>query len=310
MIPFLTRQDCEPHLDWRDLTDAILSAHRLARADVHDTLLSRGGNKLLSRAAWIEGMGVGVKSVTVFGDNPARGLPTVNGAMIVFDPETGMPQAILDNALITKWKTAGDSVLGARLLARPDARRLLIVGAGTVAGTLVEAYGAVFAGIEVSVWARRPEAAQALAAAYPGVQVATDLPTAVAQADIVATCTLASDPVIRGDWLRAGQHLDLIGAYTPDMREADDTAIARARIFTDSRATSLGHVGEFMKPMAAGAMTQDDVLGDFYDLAHQPASTINRKPDDITLFKNAGGAHLDLMTARYIIGAWQAANAG
>jgi len=307
MIPFLTREACEPLLNWRALTDALLDAHRLPRADVRDTLLSQGEGKLLSRAAWIEGIGVGVKSVTVFGGNPARGLPTVNGAMIVFDPETGMPRAILDNALITRWKTAGDSVLGARLLARPDARRLLIVGAGTVAASLIEAYGAVFEGIEITLWARRPEAAQALAAAYPGVQVAADLPAAVAQADIIATCTMARAPVIMGDWLRPGQHLDLIGAYTPDMREADDTAVTRARLFTDSRATSIGHIGEFMQPMAAGVITAADIIADYYDLAASPTGTVHRAPDDITLFKNAGGAHLDLMTARYIIAATEAA---
>lgn len=122
-------------------------------------------------------------------------------------------------------------------------------------------------------------------------------------ADIVVTATMSHDPVIRGDWLRPGQHLNLIGAYRPDMREADDAALRRARIFVDSFDTTLEHIGELKIPLASGAITRADVLADFYDLQRfAPGGA-----DDITLFKNGGGAHLDLMTARFVLDRWRAA---
>lgn len=307
MIPVLTREAVEPLLDWLDLTDALLAGHRLAVPQVEDVLMARGDDRLLSRAAWIDGMGLGVKSVTITPGNAARGLPSVQGAMLVFDDETGSIEAVIDNALITKWKTAGDSLLGARLLARPDAQRLLIVGAGSVAASLIEAYRAWKPGLAITLWARRPEAAEALAARYPGVAVAADLPAAVAAADIVSTCTMAKEPVLEGAWLRPGQHLDLIGAYTPQMREADDAAISAGRLFVDSRATTIHHIGELMIPLANGTITEADVLGELRDLA--AGATGRRSGDEITIFKNGGGAHLDLMTARVILARWRQAQA-
>ncbi|MEZ5752631.1 MAG: ornithine cyclodeaminase [Paracoccaceae bacterium] len=305
MIPVLTQDLVEPLLNWVHLADALAKGHEGPPAQIHDTLLGRADDRLLSRAAWIDGLGVGVKSVTIFPGNAARGLSSINGAMLVFDDETGLIEAVIDNALITKWKTAGDSILGARFLARRDAQSLLIVGAGTVAASLIEAYSAQFPGIAITLWARRPEAAQALAARYPGTRTATDLRSAVEAADIVSTCTMAKAPVVPGSWLRPGQHLDLIGAYTPDMRETDDEAFRCARVFVDSRATTIHHIGEVMKPLASGAITEADVLGDFHDLVAGRAGRTG--PDDITLFKNGGGAHLDLMTARVILAAWRTA---
>ena len=147
MIPVLTREQVEPLLDWLDLADALADGHRRPPAQIEDTLLSHAGDKLLSRAAWIEGLGIGVKSVTIFGGNPAKGLPSIQGAMLVFDDQTGAIDAVIDNGLITRWKTAGDSLLGTRLLARKDARHLLIIGAGAVAASLIEAYSAFHSGL-------------------------------------------------------------------------------------------------------------------------------------------------------------------
>lgn len=303
-LPYLTAETCEPLMDWIALTDALIEGHRAAPAELRDQLLSRGDDRLLSRAAWVDGLGAGVKSVTVYPGNAAKGLPSVQGAMLVFDDATGAVEAVIDSALVTKWKTAGDSLLGARLLARKDARRLLIVGAGVVAASLIEAYGAMIADLQVTIWARKPAAARALADRHPGAQVAEDLESAVRAADIIATCTMAKEPLIKGDWLQPGQHLDLIGAYTPDMREADDTCLKRARVFVDSRATTIGHIGELMIPMAAGIISEADVQGDFHDMVASRAG--RRSDDEITLFKNGGGAHLDLMTARMILTRWRA----
>ncbi|MCK4862342.1 MAG: ornithine cyclodeaminase, partial [Rhodobacteraceae bacterium] len=256
----------------------------MATPEISDQFLHRGDDTLLSRAAWIDGVGVAVKSVTVMPDNATRGLPSVHGAMVLFEDKTGQVEAVIDSALVTKWKTAGDSVLGARLLARPDSKRLLIVGAGTVAASLIEAYSTVFPNIQISVWNRTKAKAEGL-----GVPVVDDLAAAVHEVDIISCATMATDPIIKGEWLRGGQHLDLIGAFKADMREADDLAMQRASVFVDSKATTVEHIGELMIPIASGAISKADVQGDLYDLVRGGGRTSD---DEITLFKNGGGAHL------------------
>jgi ornithine cyclodeaminase/alanine dehydrogenase-like protein (mu-crystallin family) len=305
-VPVIGAADIAGRLDWTRLVEALAEGHRGPRPALGDTFLTRGGDTLLSRSAWIDGLGAAVKSVTVLPENPARGRPSVQGAMLVFDGATGAVEAVIDAALVTRWKTAADSVLGARLLARPDARRLLIVGAGAVAESLVDAYGALFPGIAVAVWARRRDRAAALAERAGGtVEVAGPLPEAVAAADIVATATMARAPLIRGAWLVPGQHLDLIGAFKADMREADDEALRRGRLFVDCRETTIRHIGELTIPISAGVIAPDDVAGDLYDLVAGRAG--RGSADEITLFKNGGGAHLDLMTGRAILAAWRQA---
>ncbi|MCB2115991.1 MAG: ornithine cyclodeaminase [Rhodobacteraceae bacterium] len=291
--------EIEAKLDWIALTEALEAGHRLPRAEVGDTLLRRGGDTLLTRSAWITGMGVAVKAATILPGNPAKGIAAVNGAVNLFSDETGLLEALVDFTTVTKWKTAGDSLLSARRLARKDAREILIVGAGAVARSMVEAYSAGFPGARFTVWARNPEAARAFADAT-GATPAPDLQAAVGRADIIATTTMATEPVVLGKWLRPGTHLDLIGAYRPDMHEVDTKAVTRARIFCDSRKTAVHDIGDLATPLAAGAITEDDVIADFYDIA---AGLYTRQSDDeITLAENGGGAHLDLMTARYILG--------
>ncbi|KXS38601.1 MAG: ornithine cyclodeaminase [Halomonadaceae bacterium T82-2] len=291
------------HLSWDGAIEALRSGHRAARAEVNDLVLGPPEGALLNRAAYIAGTGYGVKAVTVFDDNPAHGLATVQGAMLVFEPQHGCLSAVIDSRLVTEYKTAGDSVLGAQLLARPDSRQLLIVGAGTLARSLVKAYAAGFPALErIAVWARRPEQAQKLAEEMQDmtVEVAAvdDLPQAAAQADIISTATMARTPVIQGAWLRPGTHVDLIGAYKADMREADDELLTRGKLYVDSRETTIGHIGELMIPIAAGVITADDVQGDLYDLV--PGTAGRQTDTEITVYKNGGGAHLDTMIARYI----------
>jgi len=259
---------------------------------------------LLSRSARIEGMGFGVKSVSVLPNNSSQGLPTVQGGMLVFDDKTGSLMAVIDSALITNWKTAADSVLGARLLAQPKSKNLLIVGAGSVGEQLVRAYSEIFPDMcAIEIWNRTPDRAKKLAATlsdqgYP-VKITQDLPTACARANIISVATLTTDPIIKGDWIQSGTHVDLIGAFTKDMREGDDRLMQKARIFVDSFDTTIEHIGELMIPIASGAIKKSDVLADFYGLlSGEPGRT---HADDITVFKNGGGAHLDLMTAHCIL---------
>jgi ornithine cyclodeaminase len=302
--PYITAGDVEGQLNWLAVAEALAAGHRAARPAIGDQFLTRGADTLVTRAAWIDGMGGAVKAFSVMAGNPARGLPSVQGTLMLFDDATGAVRAVIDSELVTKWKTAGDSILGARLLARPGSRRLLILGAGAVAASLVEAYRAAFPAIEVTVWSRSPEGARALAA-RTGATVAPDLEAAVAEADIVATATMATRPVLQGAWLRPGQHVDLIGAFRADMREADDDAIRKGRLFVDSFETTLAHIGELKDPLERGVIARADVLGDLHDLVAGRAG--RRSDDEITVFKNGGGAHLDLMTGWTIFAAWERA---
>jgi ornithine cyclodeaminase len=289
--------EAEALLTWAGLIEALEAGHRLPRAEIKDLFLHRGPDVLLDRAAWIDGLGSLVKVATVMQDNKSRGLPTVNGVVTLFHDQTGLLEAMVDFHLVTKWKTAGDSLLSASKLARKDSRNFLLVGAGTVAASMVEAYRALWPDAKFTVWSRTRASA-----AEMGLGVADDLETAVKAADVICTATMASEPLIKGEWLQPGQHLDLIGAYNPKMREVDDLAMARARVFVDSRATTLHHIGELIEPLKSGAITEDDIQADFYDIA---AGTYARGSDDeITLAKNGGGAHLDLITAAYIKAMW------
>ncbi len=296
--------DVAGRLSWRTIVDALEAGHRLPRARIGDQLLEREGEALLTRCAWIDGLGMGVKSASVMPGNAAEGLPTVQAAMLVFADGTGTPEAVLDGTMVTDWKTAADSVLGARYLARPDSRKLVIIGAGKVAGTLARAYAELFPGLErIEIHNRSQQRAEDLCEqlrrdGLPVIRV-DSLSAAVGDADIIATATMARAPVLMGEWVSAGTHVDLVGGFTPEMREADDALIAKARLFADCRETTLADVGDLAIPISAGLIGPGDVRADLYDLA---AGKHGRTGDaEITLFKNGGGAHLDLMTARAIM---------
>ena len=297
-VPFIP-YEADSVLDWIELTDAIADGHARPKAEVGDTFLYRDPDMMLSRSAWVDGLGVAVKTATVFPGNLEAGKPTIGGIVSIFSDTDGTLSCLLDFRLVTKWKTAGDSLLAARRLARPDSKKILIVGAGTVAASLIEAYGAAFPDAKISLWNRTRSRAEELAKDYTGVDVADELADAVQAADIISCATMSKSPVIHGEWLQPGQHVDLIGAFDASRREADDTAITRARLFVDSFDTTLDHIGELKTPLAEGTITRDDVLADYYDLA-----AFTRATEDITLFKNGGGAHLDLMTSKYIQEKW------
>ncbi|WP_299786305.1 ornithine cyclodeaminase [uncultured Marivita sp.] len=299
IIPFA---EGDAQLDWIGLTDAIAAGHDLPKAEIADSFLYRGGDTLLNRAAWIDGLGLAIKSATIFPGNASLGKPAVNGGVTLYSDRDGTLEAIVDFHLVTKWKTAGDSLLAARRLARADSEVILIVGAGTVARSLIEAYGAAFPDARFLIWNRTGGTARNLAEGFDHVTAVDDLAEAVGQADIVACATMSTEPVLRGDWLRPGTHVDLIGAYRPDMREADDTALTRARVFVDSLDTTVGHIGEIKDPIARGVISEADIVADYYDLGAFTRQSV----DEITLFKNGGGAHLDLMVSRYILERWNA----
>lgn len=301
-VPVIPFDAGEAVLDWLELTDALEAGHRLPKAEIADTFLYRDPDTLLNRAAWIDGLGLAVKSATVFPGNKGSDVSTVNGAVTLYHDKTGLLEAIVDFHLVTKWKTAGDSLFAARHLARPDSQRILIVGAGTQARGLHAAYRALFPNAAFTVWNRSRANADILAAETPGLEVADDLETAVRAACIVTAATMTTEPLLQGDWFQPGQHIDLIGAYRPDMREVDDAALRSASVFVDSLDTTVGHIGELKIPIETGQFNADAIVADYY----APARFKRTSPEEITLFKNGGGAHLDLMTSRYILDRWRA----
>ncbi|MEL6550956.1 MAG: ornithine cyclodeaminase [Pseudomonadota bacterium] len=290
---FISFDDGEARMDWLGLVAALEAGHGLPKASIEDSFLYRGADTILSRAAWIDGLGALVKTATIFPGNAAAGRPVIDGAVTLFDDATGAPAAFIDFKLVTKWKTAADSLLAALKLA-PGALAILIVGAGTVGRSVREAFGAGFPGARFEVWNRTAAAADALGAEFDATLPVGDLEQAVRRADIVVGCTMATEPWLKGAWLQEGTHVSLIGAYRPDMREADDAALLASRVFVDARDTTLGHIGELKIPLEAGVVGPGHVLGDFYQMDRLT-------PGGTTLFKNGGGAHLDLMTARYIL---------
>ena len=300
-IPFIDAASLPSGFGWTDAVDAIAKGHTRAPAQITDQFLNRGEDSFVNRAAWIEGFGVGVKSFTVFPDNVHHQRASVQGAMLIFDDQTGAPLAVVDSGLVTYWKTAADSVYGASLLARPDSKTLLIVGSGIVADSLVSAYSALFSSLErIFIWGRNPEKSRALVGLHAhqkaAVEAIEDLEASVKQADIISTATMSKQPILDGRWVAPGTHVDLIGAFKADMREANDALLTRAEIFVDSFDTTLGHIGELLIPLKEGTISQSDVRGDLYDLTQR--ATGRRTPDSITVFKNGGGAHLDLMIAK------------
>ncbi|MGP1397962.1 MAG: ornithine cyclodeaminase family protein [Inquilinaceae bacterium] len=255
---------------------------------------------LLLMPAWTSGGYLGVKLATVFPGNAARGLPAVSAGYLLCSAKTGEILALIDGGELTSRRTAAASALAASYLARPDAANLLIVGTGRLAPNLAAAHAAVRPIRRITVWGRSQPKALALAdsLATAGFEAAAteDLAQATAQADIVSCATLSTTPLIRGDWLSPGVHLDLVGGFTPAMREADDTAVTRSTLFADTRDGVLKEAGDIVQPIAAGIVAETDIAADLYDLTRgtHPGRTGR---DEITLFKSVGAALEDLAGA-------------
>ena len=243
---------------------------------------------------------LGVKIVTVFPGNAACSLPSIFGTYLLMDGATGAPLAVIDGQVLTLWRTAAASALAASYLAREDASRLVMVGAGALAPYLIRAHSSVRPIAEVEIWNRNADKADQLAMTLGGnsfqVRATTDLEAAVSNADIVSCATLSSDPLVRGAWLKPGAHLDLVGAFTAKMRETDDDAIRRSRIYVDTRAGALKEAGDIVQPLASGIIADTDIAGDLFDLCRERAAG-RQSAEEITLFKSVGTALEDLAAA-------------
>lgn len=268
----------------------------------HHTLANPQGqaSTLLLMPAWQGQQGfAGVKIANVTPDNVQRGLPAVTASYLLFSEETGEHLALINGSVLTARRTAAASVLGARYLANPAAQTLLILGAGRVARELPEAFASLFPLTRILIWNRSPARVQGLLTELRAlerweVEAVTHLPTAVTHSDIISCATLAQQPVLLGTWLQADQHVDLIGSFTPQMREVDDEAIQKAQVYIDTEA-ALHESGDLLAPLQTGALKATDIRGSFYDLCKLEHSHYNSQA--LTLFKGVGHAVEDLAAA-------------
>lgn len=301
---FVNAEEIRRTLTFPALIDALEAAHKRPKMEIQDAFL--GGGHYFVRHAVDSGRFMASKLITSFPDNLQRGkLPAVQAVCVIFDGTDGHPLAVLDGTEVTYWRTAADSGLGARLLAPAEPQTLLVVGAGEMSSRLVHSHRAARPSLErVMIWNRTPERAEKVVASLirEGIdaEAVQDLDAATRDADVITTCTRSRDPLIKGANLRPGMHLDLVGGYNPETREADDEAARRAVIFTDRRESAFDGVGDILGPIENGAIRASDVQGDLYDLVAGRVAG-RRSPSDITFFKNAGGGHLDLMTAELVL---------
>jgi|SRR5438132_4435249 ornithine cyclodeaminase len=301
----VTAHEIRSVLTFPMLVAALEAAHRRPKIEAQDGFLGSEHEQYFVRHAVDRGRYFASKLITSFPANLAGGrLPAVQAVCVLFDGTDGCPLAIMDGTEITYWRTAADSALGAKLLAPPDPRTMLVVGAGQMCRWLVRAHRTVRPSIQrVLIWNRTRQRAIDVAALLAqesiDARAVDDLEGATRAAEIISTCTRSHMPLVKGVNLKTGAHLDLVGGYTPETREADDEAARRSLIFVDRRESAFAGVGDILQPIANGSICEADVLGDLYDLV---GGSIGGRgsPGDITLFKNAGGGHLDLMTAEAV----------
>lgn len=261
------------------------------------------GSTLLLMPAWTdfsraEGPGyIGVKIVTVSPDNNAVGKPAVMGQYLLLEGTTGEPLALIDGQRLTLWRTACASALASTYLSREDSSHLLIVGAGALSLFLARAHAAVRTIERISIWNRTPQRAEEVAGRLREIglaaQAVSDLDAAVAAADIVSAATISTDPLVKGASLKAGAHVDLVGAFTPTMRESDDDAIRKSKVFVDTIAGATKEAGDIVQPIASGVLKPEDIRADLHQLSRGERPGREQR-SEITLFKSVGAALEDL----------------
>ena len=303
-IPHFDSAAIEAATPWPTLIDALSDVfagkHQAPNRHIHEIVVpgAREATALLM-PAWIEGEIYGVKLANIFPSNGALGLPSVSSIYIAFDGRTGQVRATMDGGTLTVRRTAATSALASAYLSRPESETLLMIGAGRMAPMLIAAHRSVRRIRRVMIWARDTSRAGDLAKATDA-EVATDLGTAVAEADIISTATLSRAPLIEGRWLKPGTHLDLVGAYAPAMRETDAEAVARASVFIDTLGGARAEAGDLIQAEHEGSFSWSDVRADLSDLTtgrHQGRTS----DTEITMFKSVGAAIEDLAAARLVL---------
>lgn len=312
MLRYFSAAEVNASLDYPTLIDALSEAFRRSEEampvrQTYDVGTIANPGHLLTMPAWERGKALGVKLVTVFPENGASGLPAVSSLYMLFDGATGRPSAMIDGEALTNRRTAAASALASRHLSRPNSRTLLLVGTGGLAPHLAVAHCAVRPIERVLVWGRNAQRAQTLAGtlARQGLEATpvASLLEALLSADIISCATTSRVPLISGQHLRPGTHVDLVGAFTPEMRETDDDAVCRCRVFVDTYAGALKEAGDLLQPIAAGRWDATKVCADLHQLS-SGANPGRLSEHEITLFKSVGTAIEDLAAASLLTGDW------
>lgn len=291
-------------LTFPELLDSLREAFRLpydAPNRSHVTVPTSGTDAtLLMMPSWKQGSYLGVKIATVFPDNVLSKRPSVYANYLLMHGDTGEPLALMAGRPLTLWRTAATSALAATYLARPDSTHFLMIGAGALAPYFIRCYASLFPLSHISIWNRSARRAEQLAHSLDAlpipIHIAPDLASAAAQADIISCATLSHAPLLSGDWLQPGCHVDLVGGYTPMMREADDLTIQRSSVYVDTMYGALHEAGDIMQPLSNGTLSQEEIRGDLFDLCLGRVKGRTTKTD-ITLFKSVGAAIEDLAAA-------------
>ncbi len=304
-LPYVDAARVHAALPWPRLIDALADAFaKGADAPLRSSHpVTPQGDRLLVMPAWRAGEDLGVKVVTVFPGNAARGLASVSAVYLLLDGATGHPRAVVDGEALTLRRTAATSALASRLLSRPDPRTLLVVGTGALAPYMAEAHAAVRTFDRVLVWGRDAGRAEATAGLLRErglpAQRAADLQRALDVADVVTCATTSREPLVRGAWVRPGTHVDLVGAFTPEMRECDDALVAAASVFVDTYAGALKEGGELVQALASGRVGREHVRAELAELVRGDRPG-RRDAAEVTLFKSVGTALEDLCAARLV----------
>lgn len=310
-----TADDVERLSPYADIVDALAQAYAgdlVAPQRHHHTITNADGADatLLLMPAWRAGEAIGIKIVTICPDNAKQQIPSVDGIYFWQDAKTGKALASFDGAALTARRTAGASALATRYLARADASTHLVVGTGALSGQMIRAHATQRPIKKTYVWGRSREKAEAIVNATQDVgidiEVVDDLESAARQADIISCATLSSEPLILGRWLKPGTHIDLVGAFKPEMRESDDELVKRASVFCDSKETAPKECGDLVQPIQSGVISPDAIIGDLRDLA-MGIHPGRQSEAEITLYKSVGGAVQDYATAALI---WRKVSAG
>lgn len=301
---FLNDDTVNKSLDFPKLIEALMVAFRqpfVAPNRTHVTIPTTGRPAtLLMMPAWQTTAYLGVKLATVFPDNATFNQPSVYANYVLMHGKTGQPLCMIAGRSLTLWRTSAASGLAASFLARKDSQHFLMIGAGALAPYFIRCYASLFPLQQVSIWNRTTQHAEALAQSLEhlplSIHVATDLPAAVAEADLISSATLTQQPLIQGSWLTPGTHVDLVGGYTPTMREADDAVIQRSRVYVDTMYGALHEAGDIMQPIQKGLLTPTQIAGDLFGLCTGQARG-RQHAQEITLFKSVGAAIEDLAAA-------------
>ena len=305
-VPYVSAAELERLLDYPSLVDALAAGFAAdwtvpVRHHYSIPMPNEPEQTLLLMPAWEAGQAIGMKLATITPGNGPRGLPAVNAVYLLVDGPTGQPRALIEGASLTVRRTAAASALAARYLARTDASRMLMVGAGALSRPLIEAHCSQRSIKRVQLWARdtrkRDAKVKELLALGLPVEPADDLERSAREADLISCATLSKEPLIRGAWLKSGAHLDLVGAFTPEMRESDDGAVGRASLFCDTRAGAMKEGGDLVIPLKAGLITEAAIKADLADLTRGKHKG-RMSEDEVTLFKSVGTAIEDFAAAR------------